>query len=203
MAGIEAPSWQLAAMASDGPRKRSVEVTHRNLPALHFRAYALDLEKRLASARDYNLLPAYRELNDLVASGTPAAAWTVDRLKEAGLSAALRETGDVKSGIGSGHPVVLGSSPGAPDYKGPHVLFYGHYDVQPADPLALWESGPFEPVIKDAVPGGPGRRIVARGGPELADVLDVEGYAAFVPAEDLAEPPVPARPGSLDELFAL
>jgi Fe-S cluster assembly ATP-binding protein len=46
-------------------------------------------------------------------------------------------------------------------------------------------------------------RIVARGGPELADVLDVEGYAAFVPAEDLAEPPVPARPGSLDELFAL
>jgi Fe-S cluster assembly ATP-binding protein len=46
-------------------------------------------------------------------------------------------------------------------------------------------------------------RIVARGGPELADVLDVEGYAAFVPAEELAEPPVPTRPGSLDELFAL
>ena len=46
-------------------------------------------------------------------------------------------------------------------------------------------------------------RIVARGGAELADVLDVEGYAAFVPAEELAEPPVPARPGSLDELFAL
>ena len=46
-------------------------------------------------------------------------------------------------------------------------------------------------------------RIVARGGPELAGVLDVEGYAAFVPAEELAEPPVPTRPGSLDELFAL
>jgi len=78
VAGIEAPSWQLAAMASDSPRRRSVEVTHRNLPALHFRAYALDLEKRLASARDYNLLPAYRELNELVASGTPAASWSVD-----------------------------------------------------------------------------------------------------------------------------
>jgi Fe-S cluster assembly ATP-binding protein len=46
-------------------------------------------------------------------------------------------------------------------------------------------------------------RIVARGGPELADVLDVDGYAAFVPAEDLAEPSVQVRPGSLDELFAL
>ena len=46
-------------------------------------------------------------------------------------------------------------------------------------------------------------RIVARGGAELADLLDVEGYAAFVPAEDLAVSPVPARPGSLDELFAL
>ena len=46
-------------------------------------------------------------------------------------------------------------------------------------------------------------RIVASGGAELADQLEVEGYAAFVPAEDLAESPVPARPGSLDELFAL
>jgi Fe-S cluster assembly ATP-binding protein len=46
-------------------------------------------------------------------------------------------------------------------------------------------------------------RIVARGGAELADLLEVEGYAAFVPEEELAEPPVPARPGSLDELFAL
>jgi Fe-S cluster assembly ATP-binding protein len=46
-------------------------------------------------------------------------------------------------------------------------------------------------------------RIVARGGAELADQLEVEGYAAFVPAEELAESPVPARPGSLDELFAL
>ncbi len=78
VSGIEAPSWQLAAMAADGPRKRSVEVTYRNLPALHFRAYALDLEKRLAAARDYNLLPAYRELNELVASGKPVAVWTVE-----------------------------------------------------------------------------------------------------------------------------
>ena len=49
-------------------------------------------------------------------------------------------------------------------------------------------------------------RIVTSGGPELADVLETDGYAAFVPAEDLAEPAAetaPVRPGSLDDLFAL
>jgi acetylornithine deacetylase/succinyl-diaminopimelate desuccinylase-like protein len=102
--------------------------------------------------------PAYRE------HCRRAGAWAAERLKEAGLTAQLRETGDVKGGVGSGHPVVLGTSPGAPDYQGPHVLFYGHYDVQPPDPLALWESGPFEPVVKEAAGGGgPGQRIVARG----------------------------------------
>ena len=46
-------------------------------------------------------------------------------------------------------------------------------------------------------------RIVARGGADLADQLEVEGYAAFASDADLHDPAVPARPGSLDELFAL
>jgi len=46
-------------------------------------------------------------------------------------------------------------------------------------------------------------RIVARGGAELADQLEVDGYAAFAPEADLHDPAVPTRPGSLDELFAL
>src|SRR5690606_5007584 len=46
----------------------------------------------------------------------------------------------------SGYPVVYGEKIIAPSL--PTVLVYGHYDVQPADPLELWESGPFEPVIK-------------------------------------------------------
>src|SRR5690606_38047212 len=46
----------------------------------------------------------------------------------------------------SGYPVVYGEK--IIDRSLPTVLIYGHYDVQPADPLELWESGPFEPVIK-------------------------------------------------------
>lgn len=53
-----------------------------------------------------------------------------------------------------GHPVVFGEK--TVDASKPTVLVYGHYDVQPADPLELWHSGPFEPVIKDG-------KVFARG----------------------------------------
>ncbi len=53
-----------------------------------------------------------------------------------------------------GHPIVYGEKMVDPSF--PTVLVYGHYDVQPADPLELWHSGPFEPVIKDG-------KIYARG----------------------------------------
>jgi len=53
-----------------------------------------------------------------------------------------------------GHPIVYGEK--IIDPKLPTVLVYGHYDVQPADPLELWHSGPFDPVIKDG-------KIFARG----------------------------------------
>lgn len=46
-----------------------------------------------------------------------------------------------------GHPVVYGEK--IIDPKKPTVLVYGHYDVQPPEPLELWHSGPFDPVIKD------------------------------------------------------
>jgi len=79
-----------------------------------------------------------------------AAEHVAADLKSIGFDASIRPT--------AGHPVVVGKSNGA---SGPHVLFYGHYDVQPVDPLNLWKTPPFEPRI-ETLPGGR-KIIVARG----------------------------------------
>jgi acetylornithine deacetylase/succinyl-diaminopimelate desuccinylase-like protein len=81
-----------------------------------------------------------------------AAEWMREQLAALGFAATLRPT--------AGQPVVLADHPGPADYRGPHVLFYGHYDVQPPEPLDLWTSPPFEPQF---VQGPHGERIVARG----------------------------------------
>jgi acetylornithine deacetylase/succinyl-diaminopimelate desuccinylase-like protein len=81
-----------------------------------------------------------------------AAKWWNDQLSGLGFETSLRPT--------PGHPVVVGHHPGPADYTGPHILFYGHYDVQPVDPVALWNSPPFEPQLVD---GPHGKRYVARG----------------------------------------
>lgn len=88
-----------------------------------------------------------------------AAVWAADHLRASGFMVELRETGTKDK---PGHPIVWATA--NQNAPGPHVLFYGHYDVQPADPLELWESGPFQPVIKPADPStGVGERLVARG----------------------------------------
>ncbi|MCC6719508.1 MAG: dipeptidase [Acetobacteraceae bacterium] len=79
-----------------------------------------------------------------------AAQYVVDELAAMGFEASLRET--------AGHPAVVAHHPGPG--KGPHLLYYGHYDVQPPDPLELWNSPPFEPT---RVAGPHGDRIYARG----------------------------------------
>ena len=82
-----------------------------------------------------------------------AADWLVNDLKSIGFEASARAT--------PGHPMVVAHHAAAESATtGPRVLFYGHYDVQPPDPLELWDSGPFEPTI---VEGNRGKRIVARG----------------------------------------
>lgn len=88
-----------------------------------------------------------------------AGEWCRDHLRASGIDAELHETGTADA---PGHPVVYAHVAGDASYHGPHVLFYGHYDVQPADPLELWETGPFEPVIK-AADADAGERVVARG----------------------------------------
>jgi acetylornithine deacetylase/succinyl-diaminopimelate desuccinylase-like protein len=60
----------------------------------------------------------------------------------------------------AGHPAIVAKMNGSTDGR-PHVLFYGHYDVQPVDPLNLWHRPPFEPVVTDHADGR--KIIVARG----------------------------------------
>ena len=90
-----------------------------------------------------------------------AAHWVANRLKSAGLKTELIP--------GDGPALVYAETPPVPGK--PVVLVYGHYDVQPADPLDLWKSPPFEPVLRDG-------NIVARGstddkGQMLTHVLSV------------------------------
>ena len=106
---------------------------------------------------------------------TRAAEWCAAKLREAGFKIDVVPTRD-KHGQ-PGHPMIFGGCEGDAGYTGPHVLFYGHYDVQPVDPLNLWENPPFEPVIKEGSSKGPGRRIVARGA-----VDDKGQVASFIEA---------------------
>ncbi|MEO6323726.1 MAG: hypothetical protein ABIT01_15465, partial [Thermoanaerobaculia bacterium] len=59
---IGVPDFQLAAMSSDGLARRSIQVTHKNMASITFRAYPIELEKRVTQARDYHLFPAGPEL---------------------------------------------------------------------------------------------------------------------------------------------
>ena len=81
-----------------------------------------------------------------------AAEWLVAYLNSLGFTASVRDT--------PGHPMVVAHHD-AGSADAPHVLFYGHYDVQPVDPIELWESDPFSPEIKDM---GNGRKILTGRG---------------------------------------
>ena len=89
--------------------------------------------------------PAYRD------QCRSAAEYVANDLSRIGFKTSVRPTG--------GHPIVVGK--GGPQGKAPRVLFYGHYDVQPVDPLDLWDAPPFAPRIA-TLPDGR-KIIVARG----------------------------------------
>ena len=92
--------------------------------------------------------PAYK------ADCAKAADWLVADLAGLGFDASARPT--------PGHPMVVAHSPndGRGTGTGTHLLFYGHYDVQPVDPLSLWTRAPFDPAIEDTAKG---RILRARG----------------------------------------
>ncbi len=74
------------------------------------------------------------------------AEWLVDKFRQSGLEADLHPT--------AGHPVVIARNAHKPDRR--TLMIYGHYDVQPADPVELWTSPPFEPRLENGI-------IYARG----------------------------------------
>src|SRR5215813_4598288 len=91
--------------------------------------------------------PAYKE------QCRTAAEYVAKDLGSIGFASSIRPT--------AGHPIVVGKGESASNGKSPRVLFYGHYDVQPVDPLELWETPPFAPRIA-TLPDGR-KIIVARG----------------------------------------
>lgn len=126
-----------------------------------------------------------------------------DLLTAAGFDAEVRET--------TGKPMVVGHAFGTHGKDVPHVLFYGHYDVQPPDPLDLWQSDPFDPQIVDDPKHGP--MIVARGAQDNKGQLitfieamrafkEVDGQAPLkvsVMLEGEEESGSPSLPGFLDK----
>jgi len=105
------------------------------------------LDRVIGELFEFLRIPSVSASSAHAADTREAAVWVVESLARAGLEAELVET--------AGHPIALGEWRGAgPD--APTLLVYGHYDVQPAEPLDLWTSPPFEPTIRNG-------RIYARG----------------------------------------
>jgi acetylornithine deacetylase/succinyl-diaminopimelate desuccinylase-like protein len=126
-----------------------------------------DRERYLAELLDYLRIPSISTDPAHAGDVTRCAEFLMARLRDAGLPVVER----IDAG---GHPLVYGEWMGAPGK--PTVLFYGHYDVQPVDPLDEWRHPPFEPTLE-------GGNLVARGatddkGQSYAHVKAVEALLA-------------------------
>ena len=98
-------------------------------------------QKHVQQLCDFLRIPSISSQSDHDDDSRRAAAFVVDELKELGLEVELVEMG--------GLPLIYAQTEIKPERK--TLLFYGHYDVQPVDPLELWDNPPFEPVIKDEI----------------------------------------------------
>lgn len=109
--------------------------------------FAENRDKHLAELDEFLRIPSISSLSEHKQDMQVAASWLAAAMKRVNLeNITIDETG--------GHPVVYGDWLHAPGK--PTILFYGHYDVQPVDPLHLWETPPFEPDVRD-------NKLFARG----------------------------------------
>ena len=128
---------------------------------------AARIERYVAELRDFCAIPSISAQPAHKADVERAARFAADRLARAGLA-------DVAVHPTAGHPVVTAGWHGAD--QAPTVLVYGHYDVQPPEPLDAWRTPPFEPMVRDD-------RLYARGasddkGPLLIPILVAEAFLA-------------------------
>jgi acetylornithine deacetylase/succinyl-diaminopimelate desuccinylase-like protein len=119
-------------------------------------------ESHLEDFYSFLRFPSISTDGDYAEKVSECASWLSQKLKTIGLKSEVVPT--------AGHPVVWARNEHRPDRR--TVLIYGHYDVQPPDPLELWESPPFEPVLKDGY-------VFARGatdnkGQILSHILGVQ-----------------------------
>ncbi len=106
-----------------------------------------DEKRHLKELRELLAIPSVSTDSNHASDVKDAAKWVRKRLADAGCTTAeLHET--------PGHPIVYGEWLGADD--APTILVYGHYDVQPVDPIELWDTKPFDPVVRNG-------RVHARG----------------------------------------
>jgi acetylornithine deacetylase/succinyl-diaminopimelate desuccinylase-like protein len=119
-------------------------------------------DQRLESLKEFLRIPSISTLPEHAPDVRRAAEWLAQTLRDGGVEhVEVAETG--------GHPVVYGDwlhADGAPT-----VIVYGHYDVQPVDPLDLWERPPFEPVVD-------GDRMVGRGAADDKGQIHAHAMAA-------------------------
>jgi acetylornithine deacetylase/succinyl-diaminopimelate desuccinylase-like protein len=109
-----------------------------------------DLDAALARLFETLRIPSISTDPAFAADCRACAAWHAADLAAIGFAAEVRDT--------DGHPIVVGR---LRDGDGPSALFYGHYDVQPVDPLELWSRDPFDPAIEARADGT--KEIRARG----------------------------------------
>ncbi len=119
----------------------------------------------LEELKDYLRIPSISTLESNKKDIEKCSKFVASKLKEAGMDG-------IKIISTDGHPLVYAEWMKAPGK--PTVLVYGHYDVQPVDPLELWNNNPFEPVVK-------GGKIFARGaddnkGQNFVHIKSVEAY---------------------------
>ena len=120
------------------------------------------MTKQLEDLFEFLRFPSISTKSEHTCDVRECGEWLMAKLRDMGLSVDIHETAK--------HPIVVAKNKHKVDKK--TVLIYGHYDVQPVDPVELWDSPPFEPEIRDG-------RIWARGtsdnkGQMMAHVLGVE-----------------------------